>query len=472
MSSNDHLVYPEPSVSKIRNLLVLVLSACLLCGSIVAAQQDAVSLTFVAWGNAEEDAVMQVLVDQFNAENADIQIEYTLLADYHTELNAALEAGNPPDIALIPDWDFWNLASKGLLANLQPLVDQSGYDTAAVWPSALDRFRMDLSTFALGTGDLYALPKDIGPMMLYINEDLFEAAGVPLPDPVQPMTWDTLVATATQLTLDSSGRTPSDAGFEPDEIVQVGLADVRWEIAVYGNGGRIVSNDGRTFVGATDPNTLQALQWLSDLRHVHHVTPLVFESDEVTPSQMFAEGDAAMITDGRWQVPNFRANLPFEWSIRPNPVGPSGMLTTYGDATDCRASGWSSSTGIGVIAGSDGETHLPEAFRFIAFLTGPEAQAAQAELDFALSNQIAHTTDDSGAAAANSAAVREAARCAVPPPWTLTPYYGTWFDPLFWDGVWPDVVLDNALTASEAFTARADAFQQGLDEAWAELAAG
>ncbi len=444
-------------------------------GVLATRAQEAVDLTFVSWGGPEEEAVLRALVDQFNAENPDIQIEYALWPDLVTDLRAALEAGSPPDIAFIPDYEFWDFVSRGQLINLQPLVDQSAIiNPDSMWLSALSRFRFDFTDFTFGEGDLYALPKDIGPMLLYINEDLFEEAGVPLPDPEMPMTWDEVVAVATLLTRDANGRTPADADFDRYSIEQYGLGDLRWEIAVYGNGGRIISEDGHTFVGAADPNTLQALQWLSDLRNVHYVTPIAV-SDALSPAEMFADGRVAMITDGRWQVPGFESSLPFKWSIRPNPVGPSGQLTTQGNQADCSSSGWSSSTGISVIAGSQGEENLEEAYRFIEYLASPEAQAAQAALNFALPNDMA-TTSEANAVTQNeaisNAIVREAARCQLAPPWTQTPYYGVWFDPLFWDGVWADVVVDNTMSADEAFASRAESFQQALDDAWNQLAAG
>ena len=47
--------------------------------------------------------------------------------------------------------------------------------------------------------------------------------------------------------------------------------------------------------------------------------------------------------------------------------------------------------------------------------------------------------------------------------------FGQWFDDLFWNNVWPAVVMDGTMLAEDALQENAAAFQQGLDEAWATL---
>lgn len=455
-----------------RRLRLIVLIAVLLMGTAVTMAQETVHLRMLGWGGSEEEAVYRALIEAFNAQNPRIEVEFERSSDLMADLEAGLAEGNPPDIIFVPDYEFPALMARGVLVNLQERVDRSLlFNPSEIWSSALDRYRFDSAAGAFGQGDLYVLPKDVGPMVLYINEDMFAQAGVPLPDPTVPMTWDELVETATLLTLDEQGRHPNEQGFDPTSIQQYGLAEFQWEVAVYGNGGRIVSEDGRTFLAAQDANTLEALDWLAALRNLYHVAPVDVEQ----PTALFEAGIAAMTTHGRWQVPYYRLALPFEWDVRPNPVGPSGELTTAGSAAACRFSGWSSSTGLGIVAGSQGEAHLDEAFRFIGFLAGAPAQAELARLGFAVPNQIE---------VANSAALQpaeqpenqqvflEAARCQVSPPWTHSPAYGEWFDGLFWDGVWQDVVISDSGSAQAAFARRADAFQQALDEAWTRFEEG
>jgi multiple sugar transport system substrate-binding protein len=439
------------------------------------AQGEPIQLTFVGWGGPDEINVFQQLVDTFNANNPDMVITYQPIpTDYVTTLKTMIAGGTPPDIAYIPDGDFSAFVSLGQLVNIQEFVDASEViDPENIWPSALGRYTWDEETRSLGVGDLYALPKDIGPTVLYINVDLFEQAGVPLPDPVVPLTWDEVVEIGRQITVDAEGRHPGDEGFDPATVEVWGVGDIWFENAVYGNGGRIVSEDGRTFVAADDQNTIDAVQWLSDLTHVYQVHPTSQQTASMSIGQMFDTGRLAMTTGGRWAVTTYRNTLPFNWDVIPNPVGPSGELTTYNNQEDCTFSGWSGSVGIAIIAGTNGEAHAAEAFRFLEFIAGPEGQAEQASLGFQIPNQVDLANTDvflqPDLPPANAEVFLEAARCELPGPWTRTPLYGQWFDENFWQGVWPEVVIDNVATAEDAFADRAESFQEGLDEAWATI---
>jgi multiple sugar transport system substrate-binding protein len=440
-----------------------------------AGAQDPVELTFVGWGGPEEIEVFTQLTETFNANNTDVQIVYRHIpGDYVTALNTEVAAGTPPDIAYIPDGNFYSFVSRDLLVSLQPFVEGSEIiNEEAIWPSALGRYRFDSETGATGQGDLYALPKDIGPTVMFINVDLFNEAGVPLPDPSAPLTWDEVIAIGTQLTMDSAGLHPDEEGFNPDDIVQWGVGDVFFENIVFGNGGRIVSEDGRTFLAADDQNTIDAIQWIADLDHIYNIRPTAETASSIGWGALFEQGRVAMTNGGRWATTNFRNVLEFEWDVIPNFVGPSGELTTYPGEENCAFSGWSGSVGLAIIANSAGEDNAELAYRFIEYLAGPDGQTEQAALGFQIPNQRELANTDvflqPDQAPANAQVFLEAARCQTPGPWTTTPLYGQWFDDNWWNGVWPAVVNDGNALAEDELADRADAFQEGLDEAWASV---
>jgi multiple sugar transport system substrate-binding protein len=433
---------------------------------------EAVKLTFVGWGGPEEQDVFKKLVETFNANNPDVVIEYTPMPDdYVTKLKTMIAGGTPPDIAYIPDGDFSAFAPKGTLVSIQKYVDASKViDPNNIWESALNRYRYDAATHSIGTGDLYALPKDIGPTVLFINKDIFKAANVPLPDPNTPLTWDQVVDIGQKLTVDANGKHPNEAGFDENNVVTWGIGDLWYEDIVYGNGGQVVSDDGKTFV-ADMPETVNAVQWIADLTHKYHVHPGTQQTASQSIGQMFEAGKVAITTNGRWATTGYRNTLSFDWDVVPNIVGPSGKL--YAAAPDCTFGGWSGSVGVAIIAGSNGEKHPEQAFRFIEFIAGPEGQTEQSALGFQIPNQKDLANSDvflqPDQKPENSKVFIEAARCEYPGPWTRTPLFGQWFDDNWWQGVWPEVVNDGTKTAEEAIKERKDTFQSGLDEAWASL---
>jgi multiple sugar transport system substrate-binding protein len=469
------------TVALLLTLIALFISACVqpaattpgtTTGGEAATADGPVRLNFVGWGGPAEIEVFTSLVESFNAANPDIVIEYNPIPDdYVTKLKTMIAGGTPPDIAYIPDGDFSAFVPRGQLVNIQEFVNASTIiDPDGIWDSALLRYRYDSATLSLGAGDLYALPKDIGPTVLFINKDLFEQAGVPLPDLNVPLTWDEIIEIGRQITVDANGRHPGDDGFDINTVEIFGVGDIWFENAVYGNGGRVVSEDGRTFVGDT-PETIVAIQFLSDLTHKYQVHPTSQQTASMSMGQMFETGRVAMTTNGRWATTHYRNALDFDWDVLPNPVGPSGQVTAAED--DCTFGGWSGSVGIGIIAGSNGAANPEAAYRFIEFIAGPEGQTQQAALGFQIPNQKDLANNDvflqPDQRPANSQVFIEAARCALPGPWTQTPLYGQWFDDLWWQGVWPEVVVDGERTAEEAITSRTADFQSRLDEAWQSL---
>jgi multiple sugar transport system substrate-binding protein len=424
----------------------------------------------VGWGGPEEIGVFQELVDTFNARYPDIIIEYQPMPDdYVTKLKTMIAGGTPPDIAYVPDGDFSAFVSKGTLVNIQEFVDASTViDPNNIWHSALQRYRYDAATKNLRTGDLYALPKDIGPTILYINKDMFKAAGVPLPDPVKPMTWDELIEVATKLTVDVNGNHPGDPGFDPNNVEVWGLGDIWYENAVYGNGGKIVSEDGRT-VMLNLPETIAAIQFLSDITHKYYIHPPSQQTASMSIGQMFETGRVAITTNGRWATTFYRNTLAFDWDVIPNVVGPSGKV--YAAEDDCTFGGWSGSVGVAIIAGSNGEKYPEQAYRFIEFIAGVEGQTEQAGLGFQIPNQMDLANSDvflqPGQKPENAKILLEAARCQFAGPWTTTPLFGQWFDNGFWQGVWPEAVIEGTKSAEQAILERMGDFQAGLDEAWA-----
>lgn len=461
--------------SRLARILLIVAAFALLPLASPATAQEPVKLTFVGWGGPEEIEVFTQLTNTFNANNPDVQILYEHIpGDYVTALNTRVAAGTPPDIAYIPDGNFYSFVSRDQLVDIQDLVDKSTViDAQQLWPSALGRYRYNPETKTPGEGDLYALPKDIGPTVVFINRDMFAAEGVALPDPSVPLTWDQVVEIATKLTKDSAGKHPGEDGFNAEDIVQWGVGDVFFENIVYGNGGRIVSEDGRKFAAADDQNTIDAIQWISDLDHVYHVRPTAQTATSIGWGALFEQGKTAMTTAGRWATTGFRQSLAFDWDVIPNFVGPSGQVTAYEGEENCAFSGWSGSVGIAIMAGSAGEENKELAYRFLEFIAGPEGQTEQAGLGFQIPNQRDLANTDvflqPDQKPANAQVFLEAARCERPGPWTETPLYGQWFDDNWWNGVWPAVVNDATALAEDELKDRAQAFQQGLDEAWASV---
>jgi multiple sugar transport system substrate-binding protein len=202
---------------------------------------------------------------------------------------------------------------------------------------------------------LYALPKDIGSLVIFYNKDLFDKAGVPYPD--KTWTWDTLIENGRRLTkTDSSGR-PSQFGFLAYRQIE------RWAPFVYQNGGRIFDENGERCL-LDKPEAIEAVQFFTDLFLKHHIMPTISQSQAMGggQGQLFESGKVAMIVDGRWMVPQY-SKAKFAWDVAHLPKMKERGTFTH-------VSGY---------VMSSRSKHKSEAWRLLKYLTGRKVQTSMTE---------------------------------------------------------------------------------------------
>jgi multiple sugar transport system substrate-binding protein len=328
-------------------------------------------IIFAGWGGPEEKDIFTKLVAEFERENPDIKVRYIQVPqNYMQKLQIMMAGGTPPDVFYIPDGDFPAFVVKDTMVSLTPFIEKSDViKPEEFWPTALSRYRY--SGTELGRGDVYALPKDIGPFVMYYNKEIFRKAGVPFPSATKPMTWDEVVAMWQKLTIPSKDV--------KGLIDTFGVASFPPEAAVWSNGGEYLSKDGRTFIMPDDPLAIEGLQWVADLALKYKCAPSPRQSASFDPGPMFDTGKLACIFTGRWGVPHFR-ELAFDWDVAPIPVSPRTR----------KPSGWSGSVGLAMARDTPDKE---AAWKFIEFIAGPKGQTAQSLQGFQIPNQqyLAHT---------------------------------------------------------------------------------
>jgi len=198
-----------------------------------------------------------------------------------------------------------------------------GIDQAReVWPAALATTVRD--------GRVYAFPTNIAVDAIWINKDLFDAAGDPYPK--GPWTWDAFLRVAQRLTLrDDRGR-----------IKQFGfLCDWwYWPQFVMQWGGRIYSPDGARCV-VDSPEAIAAVQFMHDLMYKYHVMPTpVDEASMATQGgwgsgtiSYFGTGRGAMAMGGRWWLCTLRDYGRLNLGVVESPYAKRRILRSYTRAT-------------------------------------------------------------------------------------------------------------------------------------------
>lgn len=304
---------------------------------------EPVTIKWGMWGDAAELKSHQAVADAFMAQNPNIKvvIEPAPWGDFQTKLKTLFASGS----ADVPDVFFWpenveNLATQGLIEDLTPLAQKTGYDLSDYWPGILDRVTVD--------GKVYGLVRDAGASILYYNKDIFDEAGVPYP--TDKWTWDDLRTAAEKLTkVEPNGRVTRYAlGME------AGKNDA-WLVA---NGGGYLDDPTNPSKCILDtPESMASLNYFYDMIKNNFIMKPADLQAGGGDSAAFQQSKVAMILQNASRIPGFNAaNLNFD--IAPIPLTPNG--NRYADAA---GAGWHMSSK---------SQHKDEAWKFLQFLQSAE----------------------------------------------------------------------------------------------------
>lgn len=160
---------------------LLSLAACSAAGG--KPSNGKTTLQFWGWGDAVEAEVFQEITNRFNetvGKEKNITVKYVQKASssYSSDAALALSGNHTPDIVYVEDKYIKSWAEAEYLVQLDS-GKYEGFDFAnaggEIWDNAISRYRFDPDT-ATSSDDapLWALPKDIGPTVLYYNAAYLE----------------------------------------------------------------------------------------------------------------------------------------------------------------------------------------------------------------------------------------------------------------------------------------------------------
>jgi multiple sugar transport system substrate-binding protein len=251
-------------------------------------------LVYAGVGDPAEVAIIRGILRDFEARYPQYRVRFVHVPGdpYWTKLKIMFAGGVPPDVMYMGGGYMHELAAAGLLMDVRehPPVPDAPLDLSEFVPEALASYTYD--------GRLYGIPRDIAPMAMYYNKDLFDAAGVAYPS--DDWTREDYVRIAQQLT--------------KPELHQFGCQIRIWENellpALWQSGARLL-DDTRTHPVIDSPEAIAACRFLQDLQYKQRVAP--------TPQQqagipLFNQGKVAMMLGGYWEAPNFRT-LSFRWGV-------------------------------------------------------------------------------------------------------------------------------------------------------------
>ena len=283
----------------------------------VAAPTQAQTPVTVRWrtrvDSADEQKVYQTISDklseQLKSKGITLKYEPQPVDGYFENLKVQLSSNTAPDIFWLAGAFVASYATGGTILDLKNIA------AADKDFSTKDFYAAPMTELTHG-GSLWGLPRDVGPLVIYFNEDLFTQAGLKTPAELSKAgkwNWDEFNKAAAALTDAKTGT----YGFGHDNWWGP------WGYWLYAAGGSLFNAD-KTACNLGSEGSLKGLQALQDAYVKNKTSPLPGAAS--SGQNTWLAGNEAMFFNGRWFTPAARG-AKFKWGVAEMPEGPGGKFT-------------------------------------------------------------------------------------------------------------------------------------------------
>ncbi len=321
-----------------RSLLSAVVFAAAAVASPLQAAEPVTTINFWHYQTSNREVLTQTIKD-FEAANPDIKVQelFKDLTNLATDIQAARMVDRAPDVAQV-------LArlTIGMVESSNPVALDAGPDKGAFLAGIAPNF---LAT-GIYKGHPYAVPQSFGTPILYVNKDIFRAAGL---DPEQPpRSWQELREQALQI----KQKTGKYALF-----VSTGGRDVGPQQMIVNAGADMLSEDFRRATFAT-PDAIAAMQLWQDMAVTDKSLAVFTERENYS---LFMAGQVGMMVTSvaSFQGAQRSAKGVFDLGVAHYP--------TWGDKPRRVPN-----SGSSLMIFSEKPARRDAAFRFLAYMMKPE----------------------------------------------------------------------------------------------------
>jgi len=353
-------------VSKLHNILLLVVSSALLIPA-AAKAQSTVTIRYGLW-DSNQVAQYQECADAFTKANPSIQIkiEQQGWVDYWTGITAGFVSGDAPDVITDHLAKYPQFAQLNQIVDIQPLVDRDKVPT--------DIYYSGLADLWTRAGKRYGLPKDWDTIGIVYNADALKAAGV---DPATMSTWlwnptdgGTFGQVVAKLTLDSNGNNGLSPKFDKTKVVQYGFDIVdntgwggatgqsNWSAFAVSNGFKYNNGIWGNKYYYDDPKLAETFQWFADLSLKHGFAPDYASAKSADKLPLFQSKKVAMTIDGDWMAGAY-ASSSFPVGFGRLPTGPAGRWSMFNGLADS------------IYVGTQ---HMEEAWKWVKYMASQDCE--------------------------------------------------------------------------------------------------
>ena len=285
--------------------------------------------------------ILEDAINRFEEQNEGVQIEYVsgvMKDDYIEWLSEQILQGTAPDIFFLPQENVCEFAEAGALKDLTGMLEKDAdFDSTHYYTSALQS--------GVYNGELYALPYECAPRLMFVNKTILEQEGIAMPG--EDWTFEDLYAICKKVTKDT------DENDIPD---QFGITGYTVEDAFYGNDVVLFNERGTEcyFTGDKVERAIRFLERLEDVNQGYSVSEKDFDQGKVAFMPMLFSAYRAY----KPYPLSVKKYSGFEWDCLPMPAGPDGSNVSRLDTL--------------LVAMNKKSDRQELALQFMEFLTGEE----------------------------------------------------------------------------------------------------
>lgn len=317
-------------------LILIIVFAVFLVPKFLGGSNEKVTLSY--WGLWEDEKVMQSIISDFQRQNPNITINYTRqdIKQYREKLSTRIANGTGPDIFRFHN-SWLPVFEDTLLPLPNSVITKEDFEKNYYKTAGRDLVK---------DGAIYGIPLGIDTLALYINVDLFDAAGAS-----PPTNWDDFQRLSRQLTVKDEENNIKTAGAAMGTFDNINHAPDIISMLFFQNGADIYNLAG-TPEKASDALSFYTSFATGDAN--------VWDNNLPSSIALFAQGNLAMYFGYSWDFFTIRAISPqLNFLVTPVPSLPGQDITT--------ASYW-------VEGVSSKSKNQEAAFAFMKYLATREAQ--------------------------------------------------------------------------------------------------
>ena len=274
------------------------LSACGFATSDSGSTKD--TLTFTTWGTESELAGFRTAISSFEKANSGMKVKLNAVPyeQMFTNIDAQIQAGNPPEVFRVPYYTFGAYAGAGQLLDLGPHLP-SGFS---------DRFTPQAWAAVQNRGKPFGVPHHTDTSVILYNKDALSAAGIDrVPTSLaEAWTWSEFEKVATTL------RRSMPASKYPFAYNWQGNGVTRWLSWLFEADGRFLAEDLRTPAIDSDRGQ-EAVRFTQGFFPQRLVPPNSSVKSTTYAADLWYSETVAMTFGGAFLLPDTAAAVDFEW---------------------------------------------------------------------------------------------------------------------------------------------------------------